>query len=87
MAAAADGANRYGLAGDKHRHPINNVVTKTPITPNMDMGASAAKDCKLHSGSKVVIEMNRMDACRDANHPVIPSDAAKHEKVSPMTML
>mmetsp|Transcript_26112 Transcript_26112/g.36814 ORF Transcript_26112/g.36814 Transcript_26112/m.36814 type:complete len:90 (+) Transcript_26112:334-603(+) len=44
------------------RNAINPHVTKTPNTPKIDTGASAANDDKLQSGSNVQAVVAKMDA-------------------------
>ena len=51
------------------RNAMKPHVTKTPSTPKIDTGASAANDDKLQSGSNVQAVVTKMDAWRVAQNP------------------
>jgi len=44
-------------------------VINIPITPTMDMGASAARDFKEHNGYKIDRDKPKIDACLLARTP------------------
>mmetsp|Transcript_30652 Transcript_30652/g.47045 ORF Transcript_30652/g.47045 Transcript_30652/m.47045 type:complete len:85 (+) Transcript_30652:866-1120(+) len=65
------------------RNAMNPHVTKTPNTPKIDTGASAASDDKLQSGSNVQAVVAKIDAWRVAQSPFNPAATAILLKASP----
>lgn len=63
------------------------VVKMVPKVPSTDMGARAANDFKLQSGTSVVVVTPKIQNCRVVimAGKMLPEDWASEERKSPIT--